>query len=48
MLSISVYDRDSVLAMKGDDLIGTTTIDLEDRLRSRHRAFAGIANEYSQ
>lgn len=34
--------------MSGDDLIGSTSIDIEDRLRSRHRAFAGIAEEYSQ
>lgn len=47
MLTISVFDRDTCV-IGGDDLIGSTIIDLEDRLRSRHRAFAGIADEYSQ
>lgn len=34
--------------MMGDDLIGSTVIDVEDRLRSRHRAFNGIALQYSR
>lgn len=45
-LKISLYDRD--LFQYTDDLIGTTIIDIEDRLRSNHRAFGGIFNEYSR
>ncbi|XP_037905651.1 fer-1-like protein 6 [Hermetia illucens] len=43
ILHISLYDRDLF-----DDLIGCTNIDLEDRLRSKHRAAIGISNEYSE
>lgn len=43
-MKISVYDHDALF----DDLIGTTTIDIEDRLRSRHRAHSGIALEYNR
>lgn len=43
-LTISVYDYDGF----GDDLIGETIIDIEDRLRTKYRACCGIANEYTR
>lgn len=45
-LKISVYDYDECRLC--DDLIGTTVIDVEDRLRSKHRAYCGLAEEYSR
>lgn len=45
LLKISIFDRDE--ACCGDDLIGTTIVDLEDRLKSKHRAFCGISDEFS-
>ncbi|XP_037045765.1 otoferlin [Bradysia coprophila] len=44
-LKISVYDYDE--CRLNDDLIGSTVIDVEDRLRSKHRAYCGLAEEYS-
>ncbi|KAJ6640633.1 Fer-1-like protein 6 [Pseudolycoriella hygida] len=44
-LKISVYDYDEFRL--NDDLIGSTVIDVEDRFRSKHRAYCGIAEEYS-
>lgn len=44
-LKISVYDHDIAMC---DDLIGSTVIDIEDRLRSRHRAHSGLAVEYNR
>ncbi|MBN3319754.1 FR1L6 protein, partial [Atractosteus spatula] len=44
LLSILIYDYDMV---GGDDLIGETKIDLENRFYSRHRATCGIQNEYA-
>lgn len=44
LLKVSVFDRDSLLS---NDLIGTTIIDLEDRVRSKYGATCGIAKEYN-
>ncbi|XP_035029738.2 fer-1-like protein 6 isoform X1 [Hippoglossus stenolepis] len=44
LLSVLIYDYDMV---GGDDLIGETRIDLENRFYSRHRATCGIPTEYS-
>ncbi|XP_069388583.1 fer-1-like protein 6 isoform X2 [Paralichthys olivaceus] len=44
LLSLLIYDYDMV---GGDDLIGETRIDLENRFYSRHRATCGIPTEYS-
>ncbi|XP_054603148.2 fer-1-like protein 6 isoform X3 [Nothobranchius furzeri] len=44
LLSVVVYDFDLV---GGDDLIGETRIDLENRFYSRHRATCGLPTEYS-
>ncbi|KXJ78396.1 hypothetical protein RP20_CCG004777 [Aedes albopictus] len=43
-LKISVIDRDTC---SPDDLIGTTTIDVEDRFRTRHFATFGLPQEYN-
>lgn len=45
LLRISLYDYD---AMSSDELIGTTTIDLEDRVYTKHRATVGIGAEYTR
>jgi len=42
-LTISVFDYDLI---GGDDLIGETKIDLEDRLMSRYRATCGLPQTY--
>ncbi|CAH1244828.1 DYSF [Branchiostoma lanceolatum] len=42
-LHIAVYDKD---VLSADDLIGQTTIDLEDRYLSRHRATCGLPRRY--
>ncbi|XP_053184260.1 fer-1-like protein 6 [Scomber japonicus] len=44
LLSVAIYDYDMV---GGDDLIGETRIDLENRFYSRHRATCGLPAEYS-
>uniref|UniRef100_A0A3B4YQ08 Fer-1 like family member 6 n=1 Tax=Seriola lalandi dorsalis TaxID=1841481 RepID=A0A3B4YQ08_SERLL len=44
LLSVLIYDYDLV---GGDDLIGETRIDLENRFYSRHRATCGLPTEYS-
>ncbi|XP_056286997.1 fer-1-like protein 6 isoform X2 [Pseudoliparis swirei] len=44
LLSVVIYDYDLV---GGDDLIGETRIDLENRFYSRHRAACGLPTEYS-
>ncbi|KAE8299645.1 Fer-1-like protein 6 [Larimichthys crocea] len=44
LLSVLIYDFDLV---GGDDLIGETRIDLENRFYSRHRASCGLPTEYS-
>lgn len=43
-LKISVWDYNNLQA---DQLIGTTVIDLEDRLRSKYGAMCGLPLEYS-
>ncbi|XP_061388297.1 otoferlin [Musca vetustissima] len=43
ILDVSIFNRHSLR----DEPIGSTSIDLEDRWRSRHRATVGIANEFS-
>ncbi|XP_058477901.1 fer-1-like protein 6 [Solea solea] len=44
LLTLVIYDYDLV---GGDDLIGETRIDLENRFFSRHRATCGLPSEYS-
>ncbi|KAG7240430.1 hypothetical protein INR49_027001 [Caranx melampygus] len=44
LLSVLIYDYDLV---GGDDLIGETRVDLENRFYSRHRATCGLPTEYS-
>uniref|UniRef100_A0A671K7F8 C2 domain-containing protein n=1 Tax=Sinocyclocheilus anshuiensis TaxID=1608454 RepID=A0A671K7F8_9TELE len=44
LLTILIYDYDTV---GGDDLIGETQIDLENRFYSRHRATCGLPTEYT-
>ncbi|KAL0183977.1 hypothetical protein M9458_019673, partial [Cirrhinus mrigala] len=44
LLNILIYDYDMV---GGDDLIGETQIDLENRFYSRHRATCGLPAEYA-
>ncbi|XP_028250241.1 fer-1-like protein 6 [Parambassis ranga] len=44
LLSVLIYDYDLV---GGDDLIGETRIDLENRFYSQHRATCGLPTEYS-
>ncbi|XP_013885844.1 fer-1-like protein 6, partial [Austrofundulus limnaeus] len=44
LLSVVIYDYDLV---GGDDLIGETRIDLENRFYSRHRSTCGLPTEYS-
>jgi len=43
LMTISVFDYDLI---GGDDLIGETQIDLEDRLLSRYRATCGLPQTY--
>lgn len=42
-LTIQVWDKDLTTS---DDLIGETTIDLENRYLSRHRATVGLPKQY--
>lgn len=44
MLTIQVWDYDATSA---DDLIGETSIDIENRFYSTHRAHCGIAKTYN-
>lgn len=44
LLKISVYDRDLFSA---SDLIGSTTIDLEDRVRTKYFAGCGLPSEFN-
>jgi otoferlin len=44
LLKVSVYDNDT---LSGNDLIGTTVIDLEDRIRTKYLATCGLPNEYN-
>ena len=44
-LTVQVYDWDMIGT---DDLIGETTIDLENRYYSRHRAICGISNQFAR
>uniref|UniRef100_A0A182YBU5 C2 domain-containing protein n=1 Tax=Anopheles stephensi TaxID=30069 RepID=A0A182YBU5_ANOST len=44
ILHLSVYDRDFA---SSDDLIGSTTIDIEDRFRSKHLPSFGLPRHYS-
>ncbi|XP_034534955.1 fer-1-like protein 6 [Notolabrus celidotus] len=44
LLSVVIYDYDMV---GGDDLIGETRIDLENRFYTRHRGTCGLPAEYS-
>ena len=43
VLTVQVYDWD---LLGGDDLIGETKLDLENRFYSRHRATCGLAAKY--
>ncbi|KAL0851779.1 hypothetical protein ABMA28_000089 [Loxostege sticticalis] len=43
-LMISVYDYE---AIQPDELIGSTDIDLEDRIYTKHRARLGLSSEYN-
>lgn len=45
LLRISLYDYD---AISSDELIGTTSVDLEDRVYTKHRASIGMAVEYNR
>lgn len=45
ILKISVYDHSIITK---DVLIGSTTIDIEDRLNSKHHASCGIAHQYNR
>ncbi|KAK7913699.1 hypothetical protein WMY93_013910 [Mugilogobius chulae] len=45
LLTVLIYDFDLV---GGDDLMGETLIDLENRFYSRHRATCGLPTEYSE
>ncbi|XP_026768886.3 fer-1-like protein 6 isoform X3 [Pangasianodon hypophthalmus] len=44
LLRVLIYDYDVI---GGDDLIGETQIDLENRFYSRHRATCGLPTEYA-
>ncbi|XP_058828007.1 otoferlin [Topomyia yanbarensis] len=44
IMKISVVDRDTC---SSDDLIGATTIDIEDRYRSRHFVSMGVPEEFN-
>lgn len=44
LLTVSLYDYD---ATPPDELIGSTAIDLEDRVYTKHRARVGISSEFT-
>lgn len=44
LLTISLYDYE---AIQPDELIGSTAVDLEDRIYTKHRARLGLSSEYS-
>ena len=44
VLTLQIFDWD---LLSGDDLIGETKIDLENRFYSKHRPTCGIAEKYS-
>lgn len=44
LLKVSVYDRDT---LSGNDLIGITMIDLEDRVRTKYLATCGLPIEFN-
>lgn len=44
LLKVSVYDNDT---LSGNDLIGTTVIDLEDRIRTKYLAACGLPKEFN-
>ncbi|CAB3226218.1 unnamed protein product [Arctia plantaginis] len=44
LLTVGLYDYDTV---PPDELIGSTTIDLEDRIYTKHRGRIGLATEYN-
>jgi hypothetical protein len=43
-IKISLYDRDT---FKRDDLIGTTIIDVEDRIHTKYGGMCGLPKEYN-
>lgn len=45
LLKVSVYDRDT---LSPSDLIGSTAIDIEDRIRTKYRANCGLPKEYNE
>lgn len=44
-IKVAVWDWDMT---SSDDLIGETTIDLENRIFTNHRAGCGLASEYRE
>ena len=44
MLTVQIFDWD---LLSGDDLIGETKIDLENRFYSKHRATCGFSQKFA-